>query len=161
VSKAGEKGHKAYAVGYGKPPVHTRFRKGQSGNPTGGRRTSVGERAKALVMQEGYRKVTVREGDMVTKMPALKAVLRGLVARAVKGSVAAQREILRSIQAIEAEALSARNNERYLNDRLEDLTGEQLDERINQTLKQIDHFDRQLKDMELSDAKAGVKRTHR
>lgn len=24
-----------YAVGYGKPPVHTRFRKGQSGNPLG------------------------------------------------------------------------------------------------------------------------------
>ena len=23
-------------VGYGKPPVHTRFRKGQSGNPTSG-----------------------------------------------------------------------------------------------------------------------------
>src|SRR4051794_40011259 len=24
-----------YAVGYGKPPLHTRFRKGQSGNPAG------------------------------------------------------------------------------------------------------------------------------
>ena len=24
-----------YAVGYGKPPLHTRFRKGQSGNPSG------------------------------------------------------------------------------------------------------------------------------
>lgn len=24
-----------YAVGYGKPPVHTRFAKGQSGNPGG------------------------------------------------------------------------------------------------------------------------------
>src|SRR3954452_7259180 len=24
-----------YEVGYGKPPVHTRFRKGQSGNPAG------------------------------------------------------------------------------------------------------------------------------
>jgi hypothetical protein len=27
-----------YAVGYGKPPVHARFKKGQSGNPQGGRR---------------------------------------------------------------------------------------------------------------------------
>ena len=25
----------SYAVGYGKPPLHTRFRKGQSGNPAG------------------------------------------------------------------------------------------------------------------------------
>ena len=24
-----------YAVGYGKPPVHTRFQKGKSGNPKG------------------------------------------------------------------------------------------------------------------------------
>jgi Family of unknown function (DUF5681) len=24
-----------YQVGYGKPPVHSRFRKGQSGNPRG------------------------------------------------------------------------------------------------------------------------------
>jgi hypothetical protein len=24
-----------YAVGYGKPPLHTRFRKGRSGNPLG------------------------------------------------------------------------------------------------------------------------------
>jgi hypothetical protein len=24
-----------YAVGHGKPPVHTRFKKGQSGNPRG------------------------------------------------------------------------------------------------------------------------------
>ena len=24
-----------YAVGYGKPPLHTRFRKGRSGNPRG------------------------------------------------------------------------------------------------------------------------------
>jgi Family of unknown function (DUF5681) len=26
---------KEYAIGYGKPPVHTRFAKGQSGNPKG------------------------------------------------------------------------------------------------------------------------------
>ena len=29
-----------YAVGYGKPPLHTRFRKGQSGNPRGRPRRS-------------------------------------------------------------------------------------------------------------------------
>jgi hypothetical protein len=29
------KGLKPYVVGYGKPPVHTRFKKGQSGNPNG------------------------------------------------------------------------------------------------------------------------------
>ena len=28
-------GNAAYAVGFGKPPEHTRFRKGRSGNPAG------------------------------------------------------------------------------------------------------------------------------
>jgi hypothetical protein len=149
VSKAGEKSHKAYAVGYGKPPVHSQFRKGQSGNPTGRSPASEVDRAKALVMQEAYRKVTVREGDKVTEMPALKAVLRGLVARAVKGSVAAQREILRNIQAIEAETLSAHNNKSDPNERLEDLTNEQLDERIKDALKWNDHIQKRLKDMGL------------
>lgn len=30
-----EKGNAAYEVGYGKPPKHTRYRKGASGNPAG------------------------------------------------------------------------------------------------------------------------------
>ena len=30
-----------YAVGKGRPPQHTRFRKGQSGNPTGRRKGSL------------------------------------------------------------------------------------------------------------------------
>jgi hypothetical protein len=149
MNKAGRKCQKDYAVGYGKPPVHNQFRKGQSGNPTGRPPASEVDRAKALVMQEAYRKVTVREGDKVTEMPALKAVLRGLVARAVKGSVAAQREILRNIQAIEAETLSARNNKSDPNERLEDLTNEQLDERIKDALKWNDHIQKRLKDMGL------------
>jgi hypothetical protein len=149
MSKAGKKCDKTYTVGYGKPPVHSQFRKGQSGNPTGRRRASEVDRANALVMQEAYRKVTVREGDKVTEMPALKAVLRGLFARAAKGSVAAQREILRNIQAIEAETLSARNNKIDPNERLEDLTNEQLTERINDALKWNDHIQKRLKDMGL------------
>ena len=29
------KASKSYTVGYGKPPIHTRFSKGESGNPKG------------------------------------------------------------------------------------------------------------------------------
>jgi Family of unknown function (DUF5681) len=66
-------------VGYGKPPVHTRFRKGQSGNPTGKRRRGETERAQALIWEEAYRLLTVREGDKVTRMPALQAVIRSQI----------------------------------------------------------------------------------
>jgi hypothetical protein len=42
-------------VGYGKPPRHTQFRKGQSGNPGGRPRREQVERLKALTLQEAYR----------------------------------------------------------------------------------------------------------
>ena len=63
-------------VGYGRPPVHSRFRKGQSGNPSGKRRHGEAERARALIWKEAYRSLTLREGDKLTRMPALQAVAR-------------------------------------------------------------------------------------
>jgi Family of unknown function (DUF5681) len=88
-------------VGYGKPPVHTRFRKGKSGNPTGKRKHREAERAEALIRQELYRSLTVREGDAVTKMTALQAVIRSLIACAAKGNVPAQRILVKVAQDIE------------------------------------------------------------
>jgi hypothetical protein len=80
-------------VGYGRPPVHSRFRKGQSGNPTGKRKHGEAERAEALIRQEAYRLLTVREGDKVSRMPALQAVIRSQIAAAAKGNVTAQRAL--------------------------------------------------------------------
>src|SRR5262245_9357153 len=85
-------------VGYGRPPVHSRFRKGQSGNPTGKRRHGEAERVEALIWQEVYRLLTVRDGDTVTKIPALQAVIRSHIASALKGNVAAQRALLQLVQ---------------------------------------------------------------
>jgi hypothetical protein len=99
----------AYEVGYRKPPVHTRFRKGQSGNPSGGRRNTEIERAKKLVQEEAYRRINVREGDKVIRMPIFQAVLRSQLALAAKGSVAAQRDVARIILGIEAETCAGGN----------------------------------------------------
>ncbi len=89
-----------YEVGYGKPPVRTRFRKGVSGNPRGG---SLVQRARALALKEAYRMVTVREGDKVTSLPAIQAVMRSQVALAVKGNGPAQRAMIAAIHAMEQE----------------------------------------------------------
>jgi Family of unknown function (DUF5681) len=92
-----------YEVGYGKPPVHTRFRKGQSGNPSGRPKRTATERAKDIALQEAYRLVPVRDGDKIVKMPAIQAVHRSQIALAAKGNGPAQRAVLRVVQAIEKE----------------------------------------------------------
>jgi hypothetical protein len=94
---------RSYEVGYGKPPVHTRFRKGVSGNPRGGSRAQRAARARALALKEAYRLVTVREGDKVTSLPAIQAVMRSQFALAVKGNGPAQRAMIAAIRAMEQE----------------------------------------------------------
>jgi hypothetical protein len=44
--------HNSYAIGYGRPPQHSRFKKGQSGNPTGRRRYTESERGRQLLLQD-------------------------------------------------------------------------------------------------------------
>jgi Family of unknown function (DUF5681) len=116
-------------VGYGSPPVHSRFRKGQSGNPTGKRRANEAGRAKKLIRQEAYRLLTIREGDKVIRMPALRAVVRSQFASAVKGSVAAQRAAIKAAQDIEAEERVPKTigtESRRLGKDVNDVTDEEL-----------------------------------
>ena len=98
-------------VGYGKPPVHTRFRKGKSGNPGGRPRGMTAGRARALALKEAYRLVNVREGDNVITLPAIQAILRSQIALAAKGNGPAQRSVIEAVQAIEREieALAAKD----------------------------------------------------
>jgi Family of unknown function (DUF5681) len=94
----------AYEVGYGKPPAHSRFRKGQSGNPTGQRqRPNEAERLKKLILKEAYRLLTVRDGGDIKRIVAVQAVIRSQITSAVKGNVAAQRALFNAIQQLGAE----------------------------------------------------------
>ena len=95
-----------YEVGYGKPPVHTRFPKGQSGNPSGRPKRKATERAKEIALQEAYRLVPVREGDKIVKLPAIQAV-QSQIALAAKGNGPAQRAVLRVVQAIRRKSLAS------------------------------------------------------
>jgi hypothetical protein len=98
----------AYPVGYGKPPRHTQFRKGQSGNPGGRpRRGKKKQRMKALALQEAYRSIAVKEDGRTIEVPAIQAILRSQVRLAARGNVQAQRAVLAAVEAFEHSDMEA------------------------------------------------------
>ena len=76
-----------YDVGYGKPPEHSRFKPGQSGNPRGRRRGARG--LKATFRRELDELVEIGEGNKRIRVPKRLVVLKALIARAAKGDTRA------------------------------------------------------------------------
>jgi hypothetical protein len=72
-----------YEVGYGRPPRETRFRPGQSGNPTGSRKgnKTIGARLRALMNS----KVRVTEHGRPRRISRLDVMLRQLTNDAMRG----------------------------------------------------------------------------
>lgn len=72
-----------YDVGYGKPPKHSRFKKGRSGNPKG--RPKKKRNAIDLDKLLGQ-KVRTRVNGREAEVDVVEATLQGVIARALKGS---------------------------------------------------------------------------
>ncbi len=90
-----------YEVGYGKPPLRTRFRAGQSGNPGGRPRGMTLGRTYALTLKEIFRPLKLREGDKVRRMPTYQALWRRLIAAAAEGKGPALRLFFERAHAVE------------------------------------------------------------
>lgn len=80
-AKNGPKGD--YDVGYCKPPAAHRFKHGNKANPKG-RKKGLHNR-KVVIRDVLFEAVTVREGGEIRQMPALKAVLKKLLSKALAG----------------------------------------------------------------------------
>jgi hypothetical protein len=88
-----------YPVGYGKPPEHTRFKKGHTGNPQGRPR-----RAKNLATLLGAAldgKVTVTEHGRRRRITKREAMIAQLVNRSAQADLKAMAIVLGMMQEIE------------------------------------------------------------
>jgi Family of unknown function (DUF5681) len=85
-----------YAVGYGRPPVATRFRPGQSGNPRG--RPKRARNLAAIVAAALGEPVAVNENGRRRLITKLEAAVKQLVNRAAAGDTRVTQLLLALVQ---------------------------------------------------------------
>src|SRR5215210_7161924 len=92
-----------YEVGYGRPPRHTQFKPGETGNRAGRPPGAKGKHnqleaflqpTREIILDELYRLVTINEGGKSRKVPAVRAVARAAIKSAVTGGQQAQKTML-------------------------------------------------------------------
>jgi hypothetical protein len=89
-----------YETGYGKPPIHTRFKPGQSGNPRGRpRRRSSSMSRKVDEELNGF--ILVRQDGRSKKIRTKRAVVLQLFRKAFQGNVRAMEWLLSEILDLE------------------------------------------------------------
>jgi hypothetical protein len=88
-----------YEVGYGKPPRHTRFKKGQSGNPRG--RPCGSKNLSSLLSEALNEPVIVAENGRRRKISKRQAIIKQLVNQSAKGDWRAGKILLDILQDIE------------------------------------------------------------
>jgi hypothetical protein len=78
-----------YAVGRGRPPLHTRFKPGQSGNPAG---RAQGSHSFGTILRKALtKKVTITENGRRRSITKLEAITTQLVNQAAQANMSAMR----------------------------------------------------------------------
>ena len=85
-----------YEIGYGKPPEHRRFKKGQSGNPNG--RPKGTKNLKTDLAEELAEKILVTEAGHQQPRSKQRAMIKRLIAEAISGNVNALNALLKLIE---------------------------------------------------------------
>ena len=90
---------KDYEVGYSKPPKHTQFQPGQSGNPKGRPRGT--QNLSTDLEEELSAKIMVTEGGNQQQITKQRAMLKTLFAKALKGETRAASVLINLIIGLE------------------------------------------------------------
>lgn len=81
-----------YPVGYGRPPRHSQFKPGESGNPKGRpkKKKSLG----SLLHEVLFRPVTIKKNGRRRRVPYIEGFLGGLAHLVANGDPRARRDLL-------------------------------------------------------------------
>jgi hypothetical protein len=126
---AAEKQPGDHDVGYGRPPKHSQFKPGQSGNPRGRPKGARNKgpawlkpgRLDALIRDEAYRPITINDNGRPVTVPVMQAYLRRVSFDALQGQSGAQKILSELVGGLERrdQALHERYQEamiQYKND---------------------------------------------
>jgi hypothetical protein len=91
-----------YEVGYGKPPLHTRFEKGRSGNPRG--RPRGKKNMSTLLSAALDASIVVVENGRRKKITKREAIVTQLVNKSAAADLKATQIVLAMLQDVEARA---------------------------------------------------------
>ena len=94
-----------YEVGFGRPPRHTRFKKGRSGNPKGRPRRT--RNLKTDLIEELTERILVREGERSQRVTRQRALVKQLVNGALKGQQRAQHTLISLILKLQTSEVAA------------------------------------------------------
>lgn len=100
---------KDYPVGYGRPPKHTQFKPGQSGNPKG--RPKGIRNLNTDLEEELSLKILVTEGGQQQQTTKQRAMLKSLFAKALNGDVRASGVLINLILGLEQTRIAAQSTE--------------------------------------------------
>ena len=92
----------AYAVGYGKPPRHSRFEPGQSGNPRG--RLPGSKNLSSLLKKALDEPVIVVENNRRRRIAKREAIVKQFVNQSAKGDLKATQLLLSILRDLESRA---------------------------------------------------------
>lgn len=124
-----------FEVGYGKPPKHTRFKKGKSGNPTG--RPKKAQDFDAALLREARSPITINENGRQVRLSKHDVIIKQLINNAMKGKNSdlrmfreAYREACEKAALLPtANALSGKRAEELTDDQLEWIAAQGLNDK--------------------------------